>query len=135
MREDAKLRIMRLISHDASMSSRQIAKSVGVSHGSAYYILAALVKKGFVKLDNFRTNPNKRGYSYLLTSKGIHEKSLLTYQFIKRKRLEFENLRREIKMLENEVGTDSTPSILKEDLIISATRDKFITFFVRIKFA
>ena len=116
MREDAKLRIMRLISHDASMSSRQIAKSVGVSHGSAYYILAALVKKGFVKLDNFRTNPNKRGYSYLLTSKGIHEKSLLTYQFIKRKRLEFENLRREIKMLENEVGTDSTPSILKKEV-------------------
>ena len=98
------------------MSSRQIAKSVGVSHGSAYYILTALIKKGFVKLDNFRSNPNKRGYSYLLTSKGIHEKSLLTYRFIKRKRLEFENLRQEIKILENEVNTDFTLPILKDNM-------------------
>ena len=106
---------MRLIGNNSSMSSRQIAKNVGVSHGSAYYILSALIKKGFVKLDNFRNNPNKKGYSYLLTSKGIHEKTLLTYSFIKRKRLEFENLRHEIKMLEDEVSDDFSSTILEDE--------------------
>ena len=34
---------------------------------------------------------------------GIKEKSILTYSFIKRKRNEFENLRKEIDILENEL--------------------------------
>ena len=93
---------MRLISENPKLSSRQIAEKVGVSNGSAYYILTALVEKGFVKLDNFRNNPIKRQYTYLLTSKGIKEKYSLTSRFIKRKREEFEDLRKEILELENE---------------------------------
>ena len=43
---------MRLISENPELSSRQIAAKVGVSNGSAYYILNALIEKGFVKLSN-----------------------------------------------------------------------------------
>ena len=50
--EDARLRVMRLISKNPMLSSRQIAGMVGVSNGSAYYILSALIRKGFVKLGN-----------------------------------------------------------------------------------
>lgn len=109
---------MRLISFDSEVSSRQVADAVGVSHGSAYYILAALVDKGFVKLSNFKKNPRKGSYAHLLTPKGIREKSLLTQHFIKRKRQEFEELRAEIKTLEDEasisVGEEVT-SKLKSD--------------------
>ena len=101
--EDARLRVMRLIDENPGLSSRQIAQIVGVSNGSAYYILAALIKKGFVKLGNFKNNPAKRQYAYLLTTKGIHEKTILTYRFIKRKKAEFESLRLEIDTLEKEV--------------------------------
>ena len=101
-REEVRLRVMRLISRDAEMSSRQVADAVGISNGSAYYILAALVDKGFVKLSNFKKNPRKGSYAHLLTPKGIREKSLLTHHFIKRKRQEFEDLRREIEILESE---------------------------------
>jgi hypothetical protein len=62
------------------------------------------VEKGFVKLGNFKKNPRKGQYAYLLTPKGIREKSLLTHSFIERKREEFDALKAEIKALEEEAG-------------------------------
>ena len=102
--EEIRLRVMRLISHNPEMSTRQVADEVGISNGSAYYVLTALVEKGFVKLGNFNKNPRKGQYAYLLTPKGIREKSLLTHSFIERKREEFEALKTEIKALEEEAG-------------------------------
>ena len=95
---------MRLISDKPEMSTRQIAHQVGISNGSAYYLLTAFVEKGFVKMGNFKNNPRKGRYLYLLTPKGIAEKSLLTHRFIGRKRKEYENLHAEIDALEEEVG-------------------------------
>ena len=57
-----------------------------------------------MKLGNFQNNPRKGQYAYLLTPKGIREKSLLTHSFIERKREEFEVLKAEIKALEEEAG-------------------------------
>ena len=72
------------------MSRGRVADEVGISNGSAYYVLTALVEKGFVKLGNFKKNPRKGSMPILLTPKGIREKSLLTHSFIERKREEFE---------------------------------------------
>jgi len=109
---EIRLRVLRLISQNPEMSTRQVADEVGISNGSAYYVLTALVEKGFVKLGNFRKNPRKGQYAYLLTPKGIREKSLLTHSFIERKREEFEALKEEIRALEKEAGLafGSTPS-------------------------
>ena len=94
------------------MSTRQVADEVGISNGSAYYVLTALVEKGFVKLGNFKKNPRKGQYAYLLTPKGIREKSLLTHSFVERKRKEFDFLQAEIKALEEEAGlaVEATPA-------------------------
>ena len=75
-------------------------------------MLTALVEKGFVKLGNFKKSPRKGQYAYLLTPKGIREKSLLTHSFIERKREEFEVLKAEIKALEEEAGltAEATPA-------------------------
>ena len=102
--EDVRLRVMRLIDENSEMSSRQIADKVGIANGSAYYVLTALVEKGFVKLENFKNSQRKGQYVYLLTPKGIREKSLLTHRFIGRKRQEFDALRAEIESLEEEMG-------------------------------
>ena len=108
--EDVRLRVMRLIDENSEMSSRQIADKVGIANGSAYYVLIALVEKGFVKLGNFKNNPRKGQYAYLLTPKGIREKSLLAHRFIARKRKEFDALRAEIESLEEEAGLAKDPS-------------------------
>lgn len=101
---EVKLKVMRLIANIPELSIRQVADKVGISNGSAYYVLTALVEKGFVKLENFKKNPRKGQYAYLLTPKGIHEKSILTRSFIERKRQEYRNLKAEIEALEREAG-------------------------------
>ena len=98
---EIQLKVMRLISEIPEMPSRRVADIVGISNGSAYYVLTALIEKGLVKLEKFKKNPRKAGYAYLLTPKGIREKSILTHKFIKRKRKEYEDLKGEIEALEN----------------------------------
>ena len=105
--ESVRLLVMRLINQDPKMSTRKIADAIGISNGSAYYVMTALVEKGFVKLYNFRKNPYKGGYVRLLTSKGLREKSTLTYRFIERKRIEYQNLQLEIEELEQEISEAS----------------------------
>ena len=115
---EIRLKVMRLIAEIPEMSSRQVADAVGISNGSAYYVLTALVEKGLVKLENFKNNPKKGRYAYLLTPKGIREKSILTHNFIERKRQEYRDLKNEIKALEEEAGLISdfnSKSRLKSD--------------------
>ena len=100
---DTRLQVMRLLSQNPEMSTRQIADTIGISNGSAYYVLKALVDKGFVKLDNFKKNPRKRQYAYLLTPKGMLEKSKLT----RGKHQEYAALKAEIEALEEEEGLSS----------------------------
>ena len=111
--ESARFRVMRLLSDNPKISTRGVADVVGISNGAAYYVLRALVEKGFVKLESFSNNSRKGRYAYLLTSKGIGEKSLLTHRFIMRKRVEFEALRAEIVALEEEIGSAKPPKTLK----------------------
>ena len=89
------------------MTNREIAQKVGISNGSAYYLLTSLIDMGYVKLSNFKDSSEKIKYSYLLTPKGIREKSLVTSKFLARKKQEFEVLREEINSLEKSVGDSS----------------------------
>jgi EPS-associated MarR family transcriptional regulator len=101
---EVRLKVMRLIAANPELSTRDVAREVGISNGSAYYVLTALVEKGFVKLGNFKQSPRKGQYAYLLTPSGFREKSLLTHSFIESKRQEFQDLRAEIQALEEDVG-------------------------------
>ena len=113
---EIRFQVMRLISETPERSTRQIAKKVGISNGSAYYVITALIEKGLVKLENFKKNSKKRQYVYLLTPRGIKEKSLLTHRFIKRKRQEYWDLKTEIEILEKEAGlTDEMLEIVNRE--------------------
>ncbi|MDB2517629.1 MarR family EPS-associated transcriptional regulator [Amylibacter sp.] len=102
--EDAKLRVLRIINEYPEITTRKLAQKVRISNGSAYYLLTSLIDKGYVKLSNLKENPQKIKYSYVLTPKGIREKSLITSKFLVRKKQEFEALREEINFLEKSVG-------------------------------
>ena len=103
-REDARFRVLNIINKNPQMTTREIALKVGISNGSAYYLLTSLIDKGYVKLLNFSQNKQKLKYSYLLTPKGIREKSLITSKFIVRKKQEFQALSEEIDSLEKSIG-------------------------------
>ncbi len=78
-------------------SQRKLANELGFSLGKLNYCLRQLKLKGLVKLSNFSKNPNKLNYAYVLTPRGISEKTKLTLAFMKRKIEEYEELRKEIE--------------------------------------
>lgn len=98
--EDAKFRVLNIINENPQMTTREIAQNVGISNGSAYYLLTSLIDKGFVKITNFNQSKQKVRYFYLLTPKGIREKSLITNRFLIRKKREYKLLKKEINDLE-----------------------------------
>ena len=104
--EETRLRVMRLLDDNPSISTREIARRVGISNGAAYYCVTALVDKGFVKLKNFARSQTKSNYIYELTPRGIRAKAALTVSFLERKKNEYENLKLEIERLESELGID-----------------------------
>jgi EPS-associated MarR family transcriptional regulator len=77
---------MQIVEQNPKLTMRGVALKVGISNGSAYYLLTSLIDKGYIKLLNFKENSQKMRYIYLLTPKGIHEKSLRTHNFINRKK-------------------------------------------------
>lgn len=102
--EDTHLRLLRLLEARPELSQRDLARELGTSLGKTNYCLNALIEKGWVKVRNFRNNQNKLSYAYLLTPRGIESKAAITLQFLRRKMDEYEDLKREIELLQHEVA-------------------------------
>jgi|TARA_B100000945_G_scaffold188811_1_gene151555 EPS-associated MarR family transcriptional regulator len=88
--------VLRKIQSRPESTQRELAKDLGFSLGKLNYCLKALKNKGLIKINNFSKNPNKINYIYVLTPKGIAEKTKLTINFMKRKMREYEELKSEI---------------------------------------
>ena len=91
--------LLRKLELNPEYTQRELSKEMGISLGKVNYCIKKLVEKGWVKLTNFSHNPNKVGYAYFLTAKGIEEKTKLTYEFLKIKTEEYEILKEEISKL------------------------------------
>lgn len=104
MNETLSFQVIRALDNAPEQSQRQLAKSLGVSLGSIHYCLHALIKKGYVKAQNFKNAQNKLAYAYILTPDGIRLKKELTIAFLKRKQTEYKTLQQEIKALEAELS-------------------------------
>lgn len=88
---------LRKIFNNPSATQRQLAKDLEISLGKLNYVINELRKKGLIKISNFQKNKNKSKYLYLLTPKGISEKTNLTINFMKRKLKEYDELKKEIE--------------------------------------
>ena len=64
---------------------------------NAGIISLELRKKGLIKIKNFKKNPSKINYIYLLTPAGIEHKLQLTVSFMKKKLKEYDDLKREFE--------------------------------------
>jgi len=54
-------------------------------------------------MEDFKSNKRKIGYAYLLTPPGIAEKAVLTRLFLKRRAEEYELLKVDVELLQQEV--------------------------------
>ena len=89
--------ILRKINKKPKISQRELAKNMGISLGKLNYCLKALQNKGLIKIKNFQKNPKKLNYIYVLTPKGIAEKTKLTVNFMRLKMKEYDELKKEIE--------------------------------------
>ena len=96
--------VMRLIHERPSISTREIAKLVGISNGSAHYCVTALIEIGFVKLKKFRKSQTKSQYLYELTPRGLSVKAAFALKFLNLKRKEYDVLKAEIERMEYELN-------------------------------
>ena len=95
--------ILRKIQKKPVSSQRELAEILGFSLGKLNYCLKALQKKGLVKINNFKKNPKRINYFYVLTPSGIAQKTKLTINFMKRKMQEYDELKKELKNKKNNV--------------------------------
>ena len=93
--------LLRKIKNRPTSSQRVLAEELGFSLGKLNYCINALKNKGLVKMKNFTDNPRKLNYIYVLTPKGISEKTKLTMNFMKRKMREYDELKSELKNSKN----------------------------------
>tara|TARA_B100001778_G_scaffold316059_1_gene302629 strand:+ start:309 stop:623 length:315 start_codon:yes stop_codon:yes gene_type:complete len=91
------LNILSKIKVNPQSSQRKLANDLGLSLGKLNYCLKALQQKGLIKIENFSKQKNKVKYiQYILTPKGISERTRLTINFMKRKMQEYDELRKNL---------------------------------------
>jgi len=114
LEKEEALRIFRELSRSPEMTQREFSSRLGISLGKVNFLINALIRKGFVKVENFKKSNSKSKYLYCLTPRGIEEKSRMTYLFLKRKMREYEHLELEIQQLREEMresGVDSEEQV------------------------
>ena len=111
--EENRYKLLKLLHENPEMNQREIARAMELSLGKANFCLKALIEKGLIKVGNFSRSPNKKAYAYLLTLKGLEEKTKVTFEFLERKQKEYEGLKLEIKELQEEAKSMSRDSVAK----------------------
>ncbi len=104
MNVELSIKLMRELERAPEQSQRALSERCGVSLGAIHYCLNALIAKGYVKANNFRSAQNKLAYAYILTPSGMRIKKDLTLAFLKRKQAEYDALQKEIRELEQDLG-------------------------------
>jgi EPS-associated MarR family transcriptional regulator len=104
--DEYRYKILKLVEAKPEISQRELAAELGISLGKANFCLKALMEVGLLKATNFRNSKNKLAYMYLLTPSGVEEKAKITLRFLKNKMHEYESLKLEIKMLNQEIKAE-----------------------------
>jgi EPS-associated MarR family transcriptional regulator len=104
LNDETRYRILKMLEADPQASQRRIADELGISLERVNYCLQALIRKGLVKVNNFRSSTSKRAYLYLLTPRGIEERARVTARFLRVKLDEYEILKRELEELQREAN-------------------------------
>ena len=105
--QDELFKILREVEKNPNLSQRKMAENVNFSLGKLNYCIQALKKKGLIKIANFSKNENrfnpksKNNYFYILTPKGISKKTNMAINFLKRKMVEYDEIKREIDNYKN----------------------------------
>ena len=97
------LKLLRKINNDPEISQRNLSDELDMSLGKINYCLKALKSKGYIKIKNFKKSKQKIRYLYVLTPKGIIEKTNITIRFMKLKMKEYDELKNELNKITSKI--------------------------------
>jgi len=109
---DEALIILREITANPCVTQRQMSARAGVCLAKVNYLLRAMIEKGLIKTENFLTSDHKAAYIYHLTPAGIEERARITVRFLKKKSDEYELLKDDLRLLEQ---NEAAARILSQD--------------------
>lgn len=101
--QEISYRLFRILSRDANLTQREIAVKIGISLGKVNYCLSEFREKGFIKVKRFAESKTKMRYIYIITPRGLEQRTKLTLSFFKRKLSEYEEIKQQITDLRLEI--------------------------------
>ena len=107
---EIRYRLLKLLESNSNLTQRQMAEEVGISLGKFNSCLKELVRKGIVKIERFASSGNKISYMYILTPHGTEQKAKITASFLRHKMTEYEQLKKEIYELRQEIQLENYES-------------------------
>ena len=109
-------RLLNLLTDEPQLRQLDMAKRMGISVGKVNFCISELAKKGLIKVKRFKSAKNKVPYSYMLTPRGIEEKGKITVRFLKRKIQEYEEIKRQIGSLYDEVEENGLQRLAESEI-------------------
>jgi EPS-associated MarR family transcriptional regulator len=125
--EESQFQILRVLEREPRLTQRQLSQVLGVSNGKIHYLMVALVQKGLIKFERFKSNSGKLGkIAYLLTPEGVRLRMAQTEGYLARKQAQFEALQAEIAklkiLIDSEIALPQTTAMV-ENLQITLDGD------------
>jgi len=114
--QEIRYRLLKILAEEPKLRQLDMAKMMGISVGKVNYCISELSKKGLIKVKRFKSAKNKVPYTYILTPRGIEEKAILTVRFLKRKIEEYEEIRRQIRVLTQEVEENGLTDVAESEI-------------------
>jgi len=122
--QEIRYRLLNLLADEPQLRQLDMAKMMGISVGKVNFCISELAREGLIKVKRFKSAKNKVPYSYLLTPHGIQEKGRITVRFLKRKIAEYEEIKRQIGVLAEEVEKNGLRGMAESE--IGETANRFI---------
>ena len=88
--------VLRKIYKGEKSTQRNLSGQLGFSLGKLNYCLKRLNEHGFIKIKRFTNSNNKLNYMYVLTPRGMRERTRLTVNYMKQKMDEYDELKKEL---------------------------------------
>tara|TARA_B100000767_G_scaffold217133_1_gene204803 strand:- start:1424 stop:1729 length:306 start_codon:yes stop_codon:yes gene_type:complete len=88
--------VLRKIHNNKNFTQRKLSLQLGFSLGKLNYCLKKLKEHGLIRIKRFNDSENKINYMYVLTPRGMKERTNLTINYMKQKMREYDELKKEL---------------------------------------
>ncbi len=114
--QEIRYRLLKILAKEPQLGQREMAIRMGISLGKVNFCVSELAAKGWIKITRLKSARKKIPYIYMLTPKGLEEKGKLTVRFLKRKLVEYEEIKRQIGALTEEVEENGLQSLAEGEI-------------------